>query len=174
MWRRKTAECNAGRGSFAFCILHSASCILLLALPLFATAPLHVTDVTKDLVCLCGDSGCPNLIVATCTCDVAARTTKNIQAMIDAGQTKEQILARYVADQGERVLAEPTKRGWNLSAWIVPFASVLVGCLFALAVLRRWVRRYQAPEQPALAQAPGGKVDDIYRKKLQQQLKDFD
>lgn len=165
MWRERAGTLVPGLLFLLFCSVDSAA----------GVGDIPVTEVTKDLVCLCGDSGCPNLIVATCTCDDAHRITQDVQARLDAGKTKEQILAEFVSEQGERVLAAPPRRGWkNLTAWILPFATVLAGTVFAFGVLRRWVRKDRQNRVDSPAPVVSAKVDDIYRKKLAQQLKDFD
>lgn len=165
MWRERAGVLVTGLLFLLFCSIESAA----------GVADIPVTEVTKDLVCLCGDAGCPNLIVATCTCDDAHRITQDVQARLDAGKTKEQILAEFVSEQGERVLAAPPRRGWkNLTAWLLPFAMVFVGSAFAFGVLRRWVRKDRQNRLDTPAPAVSTKVDDIYRKKLAQQLKDFD
>jgi len=115
MWRERAGVLVTGLLFLLFCSIESAA----------GVADIPVTEVTKDLVCLCGDAGCPNLIVATCSCDDAHRITQDVQARLDAGKTKEQILAEFVSEQGERVLAAPPRRGWkNLTAWLLPFAMV--------------------------------------------------
>ena len=47
--------------------------------------------------------------------------------MIETGQSKEDIIQYFVSTKGERILAAPTKKGFNLTAWILPFLAIILG-----------------------------------------------
>ncbi|MFZ5827821.1 MAG: cytochrome c-type biogenesis protein [Bacillota bacterium] len=96
--------------------------------------------IEEDLLCQCGCT----MGVAVCDCGTAGEMRENIARMLGEGQTKAQILAFYVAEYGEKVLTAPTKRGFNLSAWITPFAVLLIGLAFLYWLVRNWVRQFRA------------------------------
>lgn len=103
--------------------------------------------VEQNLVCQCGCT----MAVAVCDCGTADEFRKEILAMMDQGQSTDAILASYVAKYGEKVLTAPTKRGFNLTAWILPFVALALGGLLVITLLRRWSRAFR--ESPAAAGA---------------------
>jgi cytochrome c-type biogenesis protein CcmH len=68
------------------------------------------------------------------------------------GLTKQQVLDRMVAQFGEEVLAAPPKEGFNLLAWVVPGAVLLIGGAVALALAAMWGRS----RPPGRGTAAGG------------------
>lgn len=134
-----------------------ASLVLLAVLPASALAeppmgPPREIDtrtlpVEQSLVCQCGCT----MAVAVCDCGTADEFRKEIWAMMDRGQGKDAILASYVAKYGEKVLTAPTKRGFNLTAWIMPFVALALGGALLVTLLRRWSRAFQASPASALA-----------------------
>src|SRR3989304_7142223 len=89
--------------------------------------PLTVNDIASNLACQCG---C-NMLVSACegamSCHWAGQAKETIQTMINKGKSKEAIIGYFVSLYGEKVLASPTKRGFNLAAWIIPLLSFLLG-----------------------------------------------
>ena len=57
---------------------------------------------------------------------------------IAAGETDQQIFDEFVAKYGATVLAAPTTEGFNLVAWIAPFAVFGAALLGAVLLVRRW------------------------------------
>ena len=43
---------------------------------------------------------------------------------------------------GETLLAAPTKKGFNLTAWVTPFLAILVGGCLVVLTLIRWTKRH--------------------------------
>ena len=85
------------------------------------------------------------------------------------GKSREDILAAFVADYGEKVLSAPTTSGFNLAAWITPFAAILIGGLVIVLMSLRWARR-RPPPAPRTVPAAA----DAYRERLNKELADFD
>lgn len=108
-------------------------------------------EVSEGLVCQCG---C-NMILHVCNhvgCPSAVPFREKIEGYIQEGMTKEQILARFVADEGTVVLSAPTTKGFNLTAWVMPFvALVLGGAGVAMFLLSRRRPADRAPEGPSAA-----------------------
>jgi cytochrome c-type biogenesis protein CcmH len=78
----------------------------------------------------------------------AERQRALIRRMIEDGASKEEIKDALVAEYGEEVLALPDDEGFELAAWVVPPAAILIAAGgIALVLLRR---RPQAAEAPAL------------------------
>ena len=92
-------------------------------------------DVEDEVMCpICGTalnlSGAPQ----------ADRERAFIRRQIAAGKTKEEIKDALVAQYGTEVLAEPRKSGFDLTAWLVPVAAILVAAGGIAIGLRRWRR----------------------------------
>ena len=63
-----------------------------------------------------------------------------VQERIAAGDTKSEIKDKLVAEFGESVLAAPPSEGFNLLAWVLPFAALGVGVVLVGLVAWRWTR----------------------------------
>ena len=57
---------------------------------------------------------------------------------IDAGKSDQEILASFAAKYGATVLAAPTAHGFDLVAWIAPFAVFAAALLGTILLIRRW------------------------------------
>lgn len=98
-------------------------------------------DVARELMCQCGCGYTLDACGKAMDCDVSAQMYATIEEALAIGETKQEIIDAFVAQYGETVLAAPTKGGFNLSAWLVPFLAVGAGGAFASWLLRNWVRR---------------------------------
>jgi cytochrome c-type biogenesis protein CcmH/NrfF len=85
----------------------------------------------------------------------AQRERAFIQREAEACKSKSQIKSELVAQFGDRVLALPPKKGFNLAAYLVPVAIFLLGAgAVATIVIRRRrspVAQGTPPMTPALA-----------------------
>lgn len=59
-----------------------------------------------------------------------------IRSMVDAGQTRQQVLDHYVRIYGERILAIPVAQGFNVMAWIVPIMIAIAALILFGLFLR--------------------------------------
>jgi len=86
------------------------------------------------------------------------------------GETKEQILQYFESRYGERILAKPNKKGFNLILWVFPFVSVALAAIVVYFLIRRWSAKVRAT--PAVA------LDDDqfseYKERLEKELRQFD
>lgn len=148
---------------------------LLLALFLPTTAvyaALTSKDIEKELMCQCDCT----MVVDVCECETANQIRARITEMIDQGQNKGQIIAYFVNQYGEKILSSPPKKGFNLVAWIVPFAAVAAGGTALFFILRAWARRgksLKAPEEFPTEQSATVAETDDYRRRLEDELKKF-
>jgi cytochrome c-type biogenesis protein CcmH len=76
---------------------------------------------------------------------VARRMKAYIRERIAAGESETEIKAALVDQFGEGVLAEPPKRGFDLLAWLLPIAGILVGAVVVGALAWSWSRRRAPP-----------------------------
>ena len=147
--------------------------LLLVALPGQETRAAEidaVKELARDLVCLCGT--CNRESLATCICGYAQSQRADIGTSLDAGSTKDQVIADWVSRFGQKVLATPPAQGYNLLAWIMPFALMLVGIFLLRWVLVNWRR---ARDRTVVdAEAPQPSLSDQHRVQLQRELDQYD
>ena len=58
--------------------------------------------------------------------------------MIAKGMSRQRIIAVFRGQYGEKILSAPTVEGFNLLAWIIPFAAVFAGCFLIVGAVGRW------------------------------------
>jgi cytochrome c-type biogenesis protein CcmH len=143
--------------------------VILLTAFVWAGSKPRMEDIAGKIACYCGT--CPHLVVSTCGCSVADQIKADIQKMIDSGQSEEQILQGYVAKYGQTVLAAPTKTGFNLTAWIIPFAAFFIGGVLLVTYLKKQQKLPQ-PTPSKKADQADEEEDSHYRKVLQRELEE--
>ena len=134
-----------------------------------ADAPPSFQDLEESLTCQCGCG----LTVHACDhlqCPSAIPLREEIRAQIQLGKSKKAILTYFTDKYGEKILSSPTVTGFNLVAWILPFAVVAAGTVFVGIAVVRWSARGRARE----AQAPSPPPASQYDKLIEKELKDFD
>ncbi|MDR7434898.1 MAG: cytochrome c-type biogenesis protein CcmH [Armatimonadota bacterium] len=129
---------------------------------------LTVGEVAGEFICQCGCG----LTLANCAhgeCGPRDQMTTAIASMIAAGKTKPEIIAAFVAQYGERVLAAPTKRGFNLVAWVTPFATLIAGA--GLLVLLAWSWAVRRRVVQPTAEGVWDLLSPEERKRLEEELR---
>ena len=63
-----------------------------------------------------------------------------IRAKLKAGWTEKQIDDHFVAELGPQVLATPPTHGFDLLAWLLPFAAIVCGAAAVGVGARAWLR----------------------------------
>jgi cytochrome c-type biogenesis protein CcmH/NrfF len=122
-----------------------------------------VREVTDHLMCTCGCA----LTIYSCemamTCSISPRMREDAEEMLAAGLSPKEALARFEADHGERILASPTRRGFNLTAWLVPIGGVLAGLGVVVIAVRGWRQADTSRDPEELPAAVGAYVDVLER-----------
>jgi cytochrome c-type biogenesis protein CcmH len=134
-------------------------------------APAAASERHPSLTDLEGQVMCP---VCKTTLDqsdsaIAIRMKQFIAARIRAGDTESQIKAKLVAQFGPAVLAEPSKKGFNLLAWVLPIAGILVGGAVLGVAAWRWSR-----SRPAAPTETAARLDPALDRRLDEELRRFD
>lgn len=101
----------------------------------------RVSAIARELMC----PVCAGQTVAESNAQLAVQMREEIRARLARGETREQILAYFVGQFGESVLAAPPKRGAGLVLWLTPVAALLIG----VVVMLRYLRRITRPSAPA-------------------------
>lgn len=156
-----------------FSIFHLALLYFLLALAAPAAAAVseeQVMDVAKELACLCGD--CPNRPLDECRCGYAGNQRNQIASKFESGKTKDQVIAGFVAEFGERIFNTPPKKGFNLMAWFMPIFTLLVGGYAVRTIMKGW--SHGSTSRQTQTPARLGQVTDSDRAKLDDALSERD
>ena len=93
-----------------------------------------------------------------------------IRTMLASGKTRRQILDAYVAQYGERILAEPPARGFKASLYVLPWIFLVLGG--AVVFVAVWRLRSAGPAEAA-SETPAP-IDDPYAERLDEELRDLD
>ncbi len=142
---------------------------LLFLIPARAYAA-TVSSISKEFICQCGCT----LVLANCThdeCMSRDTMTALIAQKLSEGQSEEQISQFFVAQYGEQVLASPPKRGFNLMAWITPFAAILAGGGVIYMAIKKWVGLGRRSQTGAMVEDEEG--DEKYQRQLKDELEEF-
>ena len=143
-----------------------------LALALALAAPAAASERHPTLGDLEGEVMCPTCktTLDQSTAPIADRIRRFISARIAAGDTKSEIKSKLVLQFGPSVLAEPSKHGFNLLAWVLPFAGLGLGALALGALAWRWSRGRGV----GAATAGGPALDSELEQRVDEELARFD
>ena len=82
-------------------------------------------------------------------CPASGPMLNELSGMIANGKSDKQILDSFAAKYGATVLAAPTTEGFNLVAWIAPFAVFAAALLGTILLVRHWtVGKTQVADEP--------------------------
>jgi cytochrome c-type biogenesis protein CcmH len=113
-------------------------------------------DVEDEVMCpICGTA--LNLSEAP----QAERERAFIRREIARGRTKDEIKQALVRQYGRDVLATPDAEGFDLAAWVVPGAAIVIAAVALIFGVMRWRRRGAAAAREPEPEPLG--PDDIER-----------
>jgi len=151
---------------------------LVLALSFLLSAPTLIAqerlntpeyrNACAALMCQCG--GC-SATIYTCAmehCHSAEPIREEIAERIQKGESAESIVKAFEERYGLAILSAPPTSGFHLTAWIAPFAVLLVGFFFTRHVLRSWKRR-TIPQDPT----PITPITEAQRTRIEKELRDI-
>ena len=144
--------------------------VIVLGIPL-SSAP-ETADLEKQyreaaaqLVCQCGGCHEQLTVCGMQNCHSATPMRAEIREKLQAGMTVEKIVDGFVARIGKQVLAAPTLKGFDLTAWIMPLVMFALGLIVVSWIVVRMAR----PAAAAEASAPV-----IVDPRVERELKDFE
>lgn len=132
-----------------------------------AGAAALLADLENALMCKCDDK-CGKVLV-NCTCSTSDKTRAEFNKMLDSGLTVDQIIKGQVEKYGETVLSAPSKSGFNLTAWVMPFVALLAGGFGLGKILESWKRK-GAPENQEDAREDTSPISSKYSDRLREEL----
>ncbi|MEO8551834.1 MAG: cytochrome c-type biogenesis CcmF C-terminal domain-containing protein, partial [Kofleriaceae bacterium] len=129
----------------------------------------------KEVLCPCG---CARQSIHDCDCQTAAQLRSKVQGILvgvdlsnDANRKAayDQVLASFVKDYGQKVLATPKSD----MSWLFPSVAAIGALGLLVAAARRWVTRGNKKAMPPVV-AGAGALDDEYADKLDDELAETD
>ncbi len=120
-------------------------------------------DLGHRLMCTCG---CSQLL-GECNhvgCPESGRMRGELSDAIAGSGTDKEILAGFAAKYGATVLAAPTTHGFDLVAWIAPFAVFAAAMLGTILLVRHW-----SLGKTQLATGPASPEIDALRDKIRRE-----
>lgn len=124
----------------------------------------EVNAVAKELYC----PVCENIPLDVCGTQACAQWRELIREKLAEGWTREQIQDYFALHYGDRVLAEPPRRGLNWLVYALPLATLLVGGVIVAQTLRRTRRKPAANAAPAADVNPAA---DPYLAEIEKELR---
>jgi cytochrome c-type biogenesis protein CcmH len=113
---------------------------------------------------------CAGQTIAQSSNETSSQMRDLVLKKLRQGETKEEILQYFESRYGERILAKPNKKGFNLILWFFPFVFVALAAIVIYFLIRRWSTRVQV--------APVAHFDEDqlseYKERLEKELKQFD
>ena len=129
-------------------------------------------DISKEyreacemLVCRCSCNE-QLTVCAMQNCNSATPMRAEVRERLEKGETVSQIVDGFVARMGQQVLSAPTMKGFDITAWIMPFVILGLG----LVVVSWIVYRMARPAAAATEEAPPAAFDP----RVDKELKDFE
>jgi cytochrome c-type biogenesis protein CcmH len=127
--------------------------VLLSSVPL-----LHAQDsekgyreVAEQLTCQCG---CREQITkcGMQNCGSATPIRAEIREKLKAGMGVDQVVESFVARMGKQILAAPPMKGFDLTAWIVPFVTLGLGLVLVAWIVVKMRHPVEQVEEISAAQ----------------------
>jgi cytochrome c-type biogenesis protein CcmH len=135
------------------------------------------TEIQNALACFCGCGMTIQGCLGGMTCSESRAVSKEVASLLENGKGKAEVMQAMVARYGERILAAPTKEGFNLTAWILPFVALVAGGFVVAKVIAGWKRQARHSNQLQTAtheQSEQKPVSDRYAERLERELREFD
>jgi cytochrome c-type biogenesis protein CcmH len=123
-----------------------------------------VNRVARQLYC----PVCENVPLDVCPTTACQEWRELIRLKLSEGWSDEQIKEYFAMQYGDRVLAEPPRRGLNWLIYVLPPVAILAGAVLVVRILRR-MQAKPAPAEaiPSVPLAP----EEEYLKRVEEELK---
>ena len=141
--------------------------VVLLAISFMgADVDARFSKLGHQLMCMCG---C-NQILLECNhvgCAYSERMRGELTAAMERADSDSLVLQSFVQKYGNTVLAAPTSSGFNVVAWIMPFAMFVLALAIAVWLVRMWRARPVA--RPVARPSLGAAELDALRKRAREE-----
>jgi cytochrome c-type biogenesis protein CcmH len=124
----------------------------------------EVNAIAKQLYC----PVCENIPLDVCPTQACAQWRELIREKLSAGWSEDEIKTYFVAQYGDRVLAQPPASGLNWLVYIIPPLAIIGGIYILYRALRAWSQ----PAQEAAEDVPQvDSIDDDYVARIEEELR---
>ncbi len=155
-------------------IIIGLALLTLLFPDLSVTAPYHneeaLQKTAREIYGLIMCPLCAGQTIAQSSNETSSQMRDLVLKMLRQGETKEEILQYFESRYGERIMAKPSKKGFNLILWFFPFVFVALAATVIYFLIRRW--------SAGVPVAPVAPFDEDqlaeYKERLEKELKQFD
>jgi cytochrome c-type biogenesis protein CcmH/NrfF len=122
-------------------------------------------DLGHKMMCICG---CSQILIE-CNhvgCPDSDRMLGELRAAIASGDTNDAVLAAFQEKYGATALAAPMLTKFNMIAWVVPPALLVLGLAGTFMLVKKW--RLRTVAMPAIEDDPESKeLRDRIRKETE-------
>ena len=125
-----------------------------------------VNRVASQLYC----PVCENIPLDVCGTQACAQWRDLIRQKLAAGWSDEQIKQYFAAQYGDRVLAEPPRKGLNWLVYVLPPLLLLGGAGLVYSVMRRMRNKAAANQEQSPGEQPAAPENPYYLR-LEEELK---
>ena len=125
-----------------------------------------VNRVAKKLYC----PVCPNTPLDVCETKACEDWRAQIRDQLSEGWSEQQIMDYFVAQYGERVLAEPQRKGFTSLVWFLPLTAVLIGAGVVYEILKSWRKQKTA----AVPVSPPPEISKELLEKIEREIRELD
>ena len=121
-----------------------------------------ISDIEQSLMAPCCWSG-------TVDDHGHSQLESEIKSMVEAGQSRQQVLDHFVKTYGERILAIPVAQGFNIMVWIAPALIAIA----AFTVLGLYIRSPKINnDKPADKSTTDSSI--LFNEQIEKELKEMD
>ena len=120
----------------------------------------RLDKIGHKLVCQCG---CGQILME-CNhvgCPVSGPMIDELRNQLTTGHSEAAILQTFIDKYGPIVLAAPIRGGFDDVAWIVPYATLILGTLGVALLILYWRRRHQRLHPAAAFPQPDTTSDEF-------------
>ncbi len=125
-----------------------------------------VNRIARNLYC----PVCPNTPLDVCETKACEDWRAQIRDQLAEGWTDQQIIDYFVAQYGERVLAEPQRKGFTSLVWFLPLIVILLGLGIVYEILKNWMKQKPVPA----VSTPLSQIPDEILKKIECEIREMD
>ena len=144
---------------------------LALWLALAAPDPQAVEQQAKQIEAMLIAPCCWSQQVSVHQSPASDEIKTNIRKLLADGKTQQQILDAYVAEYGDRILAEPPARGFSAALYVLPWIFLAGSIGLVVFVIRRLRTPAQPAATPDVRVAP---VDEAVDERIDDELRKLD
>ncbi len=145
-------------------LITTALCGFLLPAHMYAQNDIsrEYKEACDRLVCQCGCNEQLS-VCAMQNCSSATPMRAEIRERLQNGESVDRIVESFVARYGAQVRSAPTMKGFDITAWIMPFVMLCLG-----AVVVGWIAVKMARPRLQAAEAPVSVADPRIEKELEE------